>query len=238
MAGTIALVGGNEFRAGCEDMDREVMAASGRNPAVVIVIPTAAVTGPSKAANDGATHFGALGGNADRLMVLDRSHADDAAFISAVNTADVAYFTGGDPDHLLATLRDSVLLRALKEGLERGMVLGGSSAGAMVMGSVMRRPPLYSAPEGGRSGDRWVAGLGIAPNICVLPHHEHRNPQETATELLRSAPEGLAYLGIDARTGVIGCQGNWCVTGYGNVTLYRAGEYQVFKAGEILPAEV
>ena len=239
MAGTIALVGGDEFRVGCEEMDREVMRASGRhspergNPASVLIIPTAAVTGPAKAANDGVTHFGALGGSASQLMVLESSHANDAAFVEQVSGADVVYFTGGNPDHLLATLRGSTLLRLLTEGLERGLVLGGSSAGAMVMGSVMRRPPLY---DGGDGKDRWVDGLGIAPDICVLPHHERRDPAEVSAGLRQSAPPGVVYLGIDARTGVIGGRDNWRVSGSGKVTVYRYGDYVVYGAGEQLPA--
>ena len=232
MPGTIALVGGNEFRVGCEDMDREVMRASGKEPAGVIIIPTAAVTGPAKAANDGVTHFAALGGKAAQLMVLEPNHANDAALISSAAGADVVYFTGGSPDHLLATLRDSALLRLLIDGLERGLVLGGSSAGAMVMGSLMRRPPLYSNGE----GDRWVEGLGLAPGICVLPHHERRNPAETSAELRQSAPAGMVYLGIDARTGVIGGPGDWRVAGFGNVTVYRGDDFAVFGSGERLPS--
>ena len=238
MSGTIALVGGDEFRVGCEEMDREVMRASGRhspekgNPASVIIIPAAAVTGPAKAANDGVTHFAALGGNAGQLMVLEPEQANDAAFLAPVSDADVVYFTGGSPDHLLETLRGSALLRLLTEGLERGLVLGGSSAGAMVMGSLMRRPPLYSNGD----GSRWVEGLGIAPNICVLPHHERRDPAETMAELLRSAPAGVVYLGIDARTGVIGGPGNWRVAGFGKVTVYRGNEFAVFGAGQRLPS--
>lgn len=225
MIGTIALVGGDEFRIGCEDMDRDVMRASGRDPATVIIIPTAAVTGPSKAANDGVTHFAALGSSASQLMVLDSSQANDATFCGPVASADVVYFTGGSPDHLLATLRGSELLRMLMDGLERGLVLGGSSAGAMVMGSVMRRP----------SSGGWVEALGIAPNIGVLPHHERRDPGQTATELKQSAPSELVYLGIDARTGVLGGPGNWLVSGFGNVTVYREGEFGVFGPGERLP---
>ena len=232
MPGTIALVGGNEFRAGCEEMDREVMRASGKDPASVIIIPTAAVTGPAKAANDGVTHFVALGGSASQLMVLESEHANDGAFVAPVNAADVVYFTGGSPDHLLETLRGSTLLRLLTDGLERGLVLGGSSAGAMVMGSLMRRPPLYSNGE----GDRWVEGLGIAPNICILPHHERRDPAETLAELRQSAPAGVVYLGIDARTGVIGGPGDWRVAGFGQVTVYRGDDFAVFGAGERLPA--
>ena len=235
MAGSIALVGGDEFRVGCEDMDREVMRASGKDTAKVLIIPTAAVTGPAKAANDGVTHFSALGGDASQLMVLERQHANDLKLIAPARDSDVVYFTGGNPDHLLATLQGSALLWMLRDGLDRGLVLGGSSAGAMVMGSVMRRPPLYS-DTGGDTRDRWVEGLGIAPNICVLPHHERRNPAEVSTELRWSAPEGIVYLGIDARTGVVGGPGNWRVTGFGNVTVYRGSDYEVFSAGEPLPA--
>ena len=225
MAGTIVLAGGDEFRVGCEEMDREVMRASGKDPASVIIIPTAAVTGPAKAANDGVTHFAALGGAASQLMVLESSHANDAGFIAPVSTADVVYFTGGSPDHLLATLRGSTLLQLLTEGLERGMVLGGSSAGAMVMGSVMRRP----------SSGGWVEGLGIAPGIGVLPHHERRNPSDVAVELRETASADTVYLGIDARTAVIGGPDNWVASGSGKVTVYRDGNFAVYSDGDRLP---
>ena len=225
MVGTIALVGGDEFRVGCEGMDRDVMKASGKDPSRVLIIPTAAVTGPAKAANDGVTHFAALGGEARQLMVLESAQANDVSFCNPVASADVVYFTGGSPDHLLATLRGSELLRMLVKGLEQGLVLGGSSAGAMVMGSVMRRPG---------SGE-WVEALGIAPNIGVLPHHERRDPKQTLAELKQSAPPGLVYLGIDARTGVLGGPGNWLVSGFGKVTVYREEEIAIFGSGERLP---
>ena len=80
MAGDFGLVGGEEFRSGCEEMDIAIMKASGQNPARVLIIPTAAVTGPAKAANDGVTHFAKLGGDSSRLMVLDRSQSDDPSF--------------------------------------------------------------------------------------------------------------------------------------------------------------
>ena len=235
MAGTIALVGGDEFRVGCEGMDREVMRVSGKDPAKVIIIPTAAVTGPAKAANDGVTHFAALGGASSQLMVLEAVHANDDTLLYPVEDADVVYFTGGNPDHLLATLRGSTLLRLLFDGLDRGLVVGGSSAGAMVMGSIMRRPPLYPPADGRPASDRWVEGLGIASGICVLPHHERRDPAETLAGLRDSAPSGVTYLGIDARTGVIGGPDNWRVAGFGNVTVYSGGDFAVFGAGEQLP---
>ena len=226
MPGQIALVGGDEFRTGCEDMDREILRASGHDPAKVVVIPTAAVTGPAKAANDGATHFGALGGDSSQLMLLERSHAEDPDFFAPATLADVVYFTGGSPEHLLETVAGSPFLEAVLESVERGSVLAGSSAGAMVMGSMMRRP---------RAGG-WVEALGLIPGVAILPHHERRDQAQTSSELQETAPGGLTFLGIDARTGCLGTSGNWLVVGFGRVTVYQGSEWQIFNSGDKLPA--
>ncbi len=226
MPGQIALVGGDEFRTGCEEMDREIMRESGHDPAKVVVVPTAAVTGPAKAANDGATHFRALGGDSSRLMLLERNHAEDPDFFVPATMADVVYFTGGSPEHLLETVFDSPFLKAVLESVDRGAVLAGSSAGAMVMGSMMRRPK-----AGG-----WVEALGLVPGIAVLPHHERSDQAETFSELQESAPSGLIFLGIDARTGCLGRPGNWRVVGSGRVTVYQGSEWQIFDSGDKLPA--
>ena len=226
MAGEIALVGGDEFRTGCEGMDLEIMRVSGQDPATVLVVPTAAVTGPAKAANDGATHFAALGGKSSRLMLLERDHAENPDFFAPVTTADVVYFTGGSPEHLLETVRDSQFFHALLAAVDRGAVLAGSSAGAMGMGAMMRRP---------KTG-RWVEGLSVVPDVAVLPHHERRDQVETAKELQETAPSGITYLGIDARTGCLGNPGNWRVVGFGRVTVYQASDWQIFNAGDKLPS--
>lgn len=229
MPGEVGLVGGEEFRPGCEFMDLEIMRASGQNPAKVIIIPTAAAfSGPAKAASDGVRHFSSLGGDASRLMVLDKGQADDAAFIQPSRGAGVVYFTGGSPDHLLATIRDSELLKSILEAVEGGAVLAGSSAGAMVMGSLMRRP---------RNG-QWVEALGIVPGVAVLPHHEGRDPAETSRQLTSQAPAGLTVLGVDARSGCLGWPGSWRVVGSGKVTVYRGSEWAVFGPGERLPSDI
>lgn len=228
MAGEIGLVGGEEFRQGCEEMDREIMRASGQRPARVLIIPTAAVTGPVKAANDGVTHFSRLGGNSSQLMVLDRAQSDDAGFVRPVEGAGVIYFTGGSPDHLLATLQDSRLLSAILAAVEKGAVLAGSSAGAMVMGSFMRRP----------SAGGWVEALGLVPGVAVLPHHEKRDPVETSRELQDQVPADLTVLGIDARSGCLGGPGNWRVVGSGKVTVYQGSDWAVYQSGESLPSDV
>ena len=94
------------------------------------------------------------------------------------------------------------------------------------MGATMRRP---------QSGG-WVEGLSVVPGVAVLPHHERRDQLEVSKELQDTAPGGLVYLGIDARTGCLGNPGNWRVIGFGNVTVYAGNEWQIFRSGDKLPS--
>ena len=225
MAGRIMLAGGEEFRPGCEDVDNALLSSTGTDRPTTLIVPTAAVSGPEKAASDGVTYFSSLGADAARLMVLEAAQANDDELTGQVRGAAVVYFTGGSPDHLLSTLKGSLLLDGLRDALASGAVVGGSSAGAMVMGSMMRRP-------GSRE---WVQGLGLVERVAVLPHHERSDPAVVARELAGAVPRDLVVLGIDARTGCFGRPGDWQALGPGKVTVYRDGSWNVFSSGETLP---
>ena len=221
MPGLIALVGGDEFRSGCEPMDRAILDVTGSARPALLVIPTAAASSnPSKAADNGVSYLSRLGAKASALMVLDEADANDGKLLSPVDSADLLYFTGGDPAHLLATLEGSLLLTKMKEALDRGAVVAGSSAGAMVMGSWMR--------FGG-----WVSALGITPGVGILPHHEQSDGEEVSQDLGASAPEDLAILGIDAKTGCLVGGGTWGVVGAGSVTAYHHGHWRRFTSGDV-----
>ena len=224
MTGRIALVGGDEFRQGCEDMDRTILQSTGAQHPNVVVIPTAADKYPSQSAAHGVGYFSGLGANASALMVLNSDHANDQQLVSAVDDADVIYFTGGNPAHLLETLTDSVLLQKIKDALDGGAVLAGSSAGAMVMGSWMRF-------------QTWSDALGIVPGVVTLPHHERSDPTTVAQEIANSAPPGAIALGVDGKTCCFSGPDGWQVVGAGNVVVYKDGEWNRYASGEnfVLP---
>lgn len=225
MAGLIALVGGDEFRRYCGDMDRQILAETGKESPRVVVLPTAtANSAPVKAAHDGVNHFNALGASAQPLMILDWEQANSQEMVDRIGGADIIYFTGGNPNHLLETLRGSLLLTAVTDAVAQGATLAGSSAGAMVMGSQMRRP----------RGEEWVTGLGIAEGICVFPHHERSKPEEVAEQLQDRLSGGLTIFGIDAQTACLGRAGLWRVAGYGKVTTYRQDGWRVYQPGETI----
>jgi cyanophycinase len=222
MAGAIVLVGGDEFRPGCEVMDRALLDSTGVARPALLVVPTAAASeNASRAASNGVSYFKALGFDASALMVLSATDANDEELLSPVRKADVVYFTGGNPAHLLETLTDSMLLDHMRRALERGAVLAGSSAGAMVLGSRMRFRG-------------WMEALGLAPGVAVLPHHERSDPAAVARELRESAPSGLTVLGIDGKTGCLGRAGEWRVVGEGGVTAYAQGAWRRFQLGEVI----
>ena len=224
MAARLALVGGDEFRPACEHMDRAILEAAGKERPATLIIPTAAAfERPDLAANNGVRHFASLRAEASPLMALNRDDADDPAITAQVEGADVIYLTGGNPAHLLDTLQDSRLLDAIRAAVERGAMLAGSSAGAMVMGSWMR------------FRGRWSEALGIAEGIATLPHHERADPDATLADL-SAAPAGLsAALGIDGGSGVIsglGGVGGWTALGSGRVTVYQGGAWRRYASGE------
>ena len=163
MSGRLALVGGDEFRQGCESMDATILVWRMRrfeHPVVLIVPTAAAFENPARAADNGVRHFRSLGADASPLMVLSHDDAMDAGMASEIESADVVYLTGGNPAHLLDSLQDSLLLDAIQSSLESGGTLAGSSAGAMVMGSWMR------------FRGEWTRTLGVAAGMATLPHHE------------------------------------------------------------------
>lgn len=220
MRGRFVLVGGDEFQPSCRAMDNELLEMTGIVRPNVLIVPTAAaMERPSLAAQHGIQQFDALGAHASALMAVNADDANDEDLTAAVDRADVIYLTGGNPAHLLEALRGSLLLRRMLDAAQRGAILAGSSAGAMVMGKRMRFR-------------QWSDALGVVPEMAVLPHHERASKSQTSRDVSAQTTEGLAVLGIDGATGCVSDGDGWRVLGVGSVTLYGVGDWNVYRAGE------
>jgi cyanophycinase len=207
--GTLALVGGAEWREGCRKFDAALLEASGS--AEVLVLPTAAAyEHPGRAVEHATAYFEDLGGRARGLMVLGRTEAEDPANAEAVRAARFVYIGGGSPMHLRSVLKGSRLWEALLEAWRDGAVLAASSAGAMVLCDPMVDP----------RGGAYTVGLGLVANLSVFPHHDTApaHLRERSTEL---RPDGAILAGVDEQTALIRePDGGWRVAGQGSVTLY------------------
>jgi cyanophycinase len=208
MPGTLALVGGAEWRAGC-DFDRDLLAASGGDE--VLVLPTAAAyEHPQRAVEEAERWFTELGAKVRGLGVLTRRDALDEANVAPVRDAGLIYLSSGSPMHLRSVLKDSPVWDALLEAWQRGAVVAGSAAGAMVLGDPMVDP----------RGGALTLGLGLITQLAIIPQHDTWS-EDKAKRTLRIAPAGMPLAGIDERTALIRHpDGTWSASGVGRVVVY------------------
>ncbi len=217
--GTIVLMGGGEFRPECVDMDRSILGRLPEQTARAVIVPTAVREGPSVAARTGVAYFQALGVEAITAMVLSRADAGNPHLASLFRPTDLIYLTGGDPWHLLQTMRGSKAWASITQAWSSGAVIAGSAGGAMALGARMWW-------NGG-----WTDALGLAPGVAVLPHY--RATGSPQPEPWFGKLDGLTVLGIPEATACISEYGHaWLVTGEGTVAVFGADRAEAFGGGE------
>jgi cyanophycinase len=214
-----------------DDVDAGLLASTGVARPRVVVLPTASYPDGEDVferwASMGVAHFAALGAEVEPVLVRDRAGADDPVAAQAIGEADLIYLSGGKPGHLRRTLDGSAVGAALLAAHERGAVLAGCSAGAMILAghAFEFRIGLVPWPL------RWGRGLGLAAGVSVIPHYDAW-PESLSALIALQAPRGSVLLGIDEETAVIGRNGGWQVHGAARVTVWRGRRRERFRAGE------
>jgi cyanophycinase len=232
MPGAVALVGSGEFLPAMTEFDVGLLDATGRARPRVAILPTASWPDGEAAFNRwasmGVAYFSGLGAEVEPVLVRDRLDADDAAHVQAIGEADLIYLSGGKPGHLSTTLDGSAIGRAICEAHERGAVIAGCSAGAMVLAERhfdFRRQRLVWPV-------RWREGLGLVPGASVIPHYDAW-PEPLCALIALQARRGSAVLGIDEDTAIVGRDGSWQVHGPARVTVWRGRRRERFRAGDV-----
>ncbi|HEX7491349.1 MAG TPA: Type 1 glutamine amidotransferase-like domain-containing protein [Candidatus Limnocylindrales bacterium] len=230
MNGLMALVGSGEFTSAMDEVDRGLLAEIGRANPRVAIVPTASWPDGEAVfmrwAAMGEAHFEALGATTASVLIRDRAGADEPAAVADIERADLIYFSGGKPGHLLAALRDSAAGVALRAAHARGAVIAGCSAGAMVLGAHQVRiggRRFLQMPVG------WEDALGLVPGVVVMPHYDAL-PETLIAPLALAVPDDSVLVGIDENTALIGRDGAWIVGGSGRVTIWRGSRRERFRA--------
>jgi cyanophycinase len=223
VSGTLALVGGGEWRDGTRDLDAQLLEASGAKE--VLVLPTAAAyEHPDRIEAKAKAHFSPLGAKVRALSVLHREDAEKDDIAEAVRDARFVYFADGSPLHLRSVLKGSALFAALLAAYRSGAVLAASGAGATVLCDPMVDP----------RGGAYTVGLGVVEGLAVFPYHgtaaDHL--RERSLDLL---PSSAVLVGIDEETALLRLPGpQWSVAGAGVVTAYSEGHSTQLRAGDTL----
>jgi cyanophycinase len=233
MPGPVALVGAGEFLPAMADFDAVLLGLTGRGRPRVAILPTASYPDGEDVfihwATLGLTHFGELGADVEPVLVRDRAGADDPAAAQAIGEADLVYLSGGKPGYLLGVLSGSAVGLALAAAHDRGAVIAGCSAGAMVLAAHTFDLRARVAPW----PLRWRQALGFVPVGAVVPHYDAW-PEPLSALIALQAPRGSSVLGIDEETAVVGRDGSWQVHGRSRVTVWRGRHRERYRAGETL----
>ena len=233
MNGLIALLGSGEYLPVMDDVDRYLLAncgAAGRKPRVVC-LPTAAGNEGEKSISRwsrmGVEHFTRLGANVQAVPVIDTKSANDLNHASAVEEADLIYFSGGDPNYLYRTMKDSLVWEAAQKAWARGAVYAGCSAGAMILGREM--------PDFRAMGVRSTIAFGIMPIASVMPHFDAIPlfGRPIVSTLRRRLGAGEIMIGIDEDTAIIGkLNEEWTVMGKAQAHIFTKNDNKSYAAGE------
>lgn len=195
-AGRLALVGSGEYLPVMHEIEAWLLHE--RPPRYVQLATAAAPEGDRVLA-----HWHRLGAQAaERLgveqVIVDvrvRADADDPAHVEAVAGAGLIYLSGGNPQHLARTLAGTRLWAAIVAEWRGGASLAGCSAGAMALGGYV---PDFRHPRRGGTD-----GLGVIPDLRVLPHFDKYSRMIPDLALRPLLAEGTVVVGIDEDTALV-----------------------------------
>jgi cyanophycinase len=226
--GTIALVGAGEYLPKMNPVDQYLLGLLRDEPRVVVLPTASAPDGagvPERWNNLGVEHFTELGAPVEPLMLLSRDDANNPIFAEKIAFANFIYFSGGKPGYLLETLKGTAAWRAIVQVYERGGVVAGCSAGAMVMGAV-----LFDFPQFWRT----IPALDLVPGIAIIPHFDEI-PKAMTSTIANIGRSKITVVGVDGATALVVADGHWSVQGAGGVTVMTAKQKQRYAAGEEIP---
>ncbi|MEM8486280.1 MAG: cyanophycinase [Bacteroidota bacterium] len=231
--GVLLLGGGNlQDRA---IFERFVDLAGGPD-AKIVVIPTA---GGEAAYDDywrGLSIFRKVGArNLHLLHTYDRKEADTDAFAGALADARAVWFSGGRQWRLADSYLNTKVHDALWQLLDRGGIIGGSSAGATIQGSYLARGDTKTNTI--MMGDH-VEGLALLKNTAVDQHLLQRNRQFDLIEIIEAHPD-LLGIGLDENTAILVRGDEFEVIGQSYVAIYdhnsmidSGGQFYFLRPGD------
>lgn len=190
---------------------------AGGNDAPIIVIPTA----------EGSERYDENSGSADIMRKMgatsvtvlhttDRNIANSDSFVIPLINAKAVWFGGGRQWRLVDAYKNTLTEKMLWKVLDRGGVIGGTSAGATIQGSYLARGDTKNNQI--MMGDH-EEGFGFLKNAAIDQHVIARNRQFDMFDIIKHRSE-LLGIGIDENTAIIVHENQFEVIGESYVIVY------------------
>lgn len=218
-SGSLVIVGGNMRDTAIINC---FIRLAGGIDAPLVVIPTA---GGEQNINESAAVSFLTSSGAKNVTVLhtyDPAVANTEAFVAPLKKARGVFFNGGRQWRLVDAYANTLTEKEIWNVLSRGGVIGGSSAGATIIGSFLVRGDTKGNTI--MMGDH-QKGFAFLKNSAIDQHLLVRNRQNDLIEVITRYPE-LLGIGLDENTAIVVKGNEFEVTGQSFVAIY---DYNLWK---------
>jgi cyanophycinase len=171
--------------------------------------------------------------NVRMLHTHDPKVADTDAFVKILREADAVWFNGGRQWNIVDSYAGTLTYREFHKVLERGGVIGGSSAGATIQGEYLVRGDT-SGPNVMMTEElNHQKGFEFLRKTAIDQHINARNRWDDLIPVIQKMP-GLLGLGISESTALVvhgdrfEVVGRWMVAVHDNTRLYQPWEKPYF----------
>lgn len=243
--GTLVIQGGGSD-AGTGIFETFVNKAGGLD-AKIVIVPTAGGNRNADGSLKSYTPEKALAGwkkrgltNVHLLHTHDPTVADTEAFASVLRDARGVWFEGGRQWNIVDSYAGTLTFREFHKVLERGGVIGGSSAGATILGDYLVRGAIAGSEIVMTPEKEHEHGFAFLRKVAIDQHINTRNRWDDIIPVIKKFPsllgiglsEGTAIVVTGDRFEVIG---KWKVAIHDNMRAYQPWEkpYFVLSAGDV-----
>lgn len=171
--------------------------------------------------------------NVSVLHTRDSEIADQAEFSASLREATAVWFNGGSQQRIADAYLGTRVEDEVYKLIERGGIVGGSSAGAAIMTKVMI--------SGGRMEPEITTGFALLPNAILDQHFLKRNRLTRLIAAVRSHPNLIGY-GIDEGTAIVVAGDEYKVVGNSYVLRIQLADDKIkidaFEQGETIPLQL
>jgi len=243
--GTLVIVGGGSAE-GTTIMEKFIELGGGAEKGKFVIVPTAGGnfvgTGDARKpreyveANAVASWTRRGVKNVRMLHTQDPKVADTVEFASVLRDATAVWFDGGRQWNIVDSYAGTLTYREFHKVLERGGVIGGSSAGATIQGDYLVRGD-SSGPDVVMTEEKnHQKGFEFLRKVAIDQHINTRNRWDHIIPVVQKMPT-LLGIGLSEGTAIIvtgdtfEVMGKWKVAVHDNTRIYQPWEKPYFVLG-------
>jgi cyanophycinase len=243
--GTLVIVGGGNLN-GSGINEKFIELAGGKDKNFVIVPTAGGNRGPDGSLivykeEDVIAPWVKLGLTHVRMLhTSDPRAADTEEFARVLRDANAVWFNGGRQWNIVDSYANTLTYREFHKVLERGGVIGGSSAGATIQGDYLVRGDTSGSNVMMTAEPTHQKAFQFLRKVAIDQHINTRNRWDDLIPVIKKYPD-LLGIGLSEATAIIvhgdrfEVMGAWKVAVHDNTRLYQPWEkpYYVLSVGDV-----